>query len=94
MSKNDRVLNFPTPERITEIIANHLDRESAEVYPPTESDRELEQKIRDEYLTAAYLGYVGNDIHGYSRFFRRIIGAALIGALALILILTTHWSAR
>jgi len=90
MHKNDRVLNFPTAERIAEIICNHLDRDDPEVNPPTDSDRELERKIRNEYLNAAYLGYVANDIHGLSLFFRRLIGGALIGVLALILTLTTQ----
>lgn len=94
VSKNDRVLNFPTVDRLAQIIADHYDADLglADVEPPNQADIELARKIHNEIATAAYLGYVGNDIHGYSLFFRRLIGWAIIGVLALILILTL-WSA-
>jgi hypothetical protein len=86
-------MSFPTETELAQMICDHLDRDDPEVNPPTDSDHELARKIRDRIDTGIYFDRL-SDVHGLHLFFRRLIGGALIGVLALILILTTHWSAR
>lgn len=47
----------------------------------------------EDYRFADYLIRTAYDIHGYSLFFRRILAVLIVGALALILILTTAGAA-
>jgi hypothetical protein len=64
-------------------IANHGTNGVEEIEPDAEDYRFADYLIRNAY-----------DIHGFSLFFRRLIGGFLIAVLAAILILTTQWSAR
>jgi hypothetical protein len=43
----------------------------------------------DDYAFADYLIRTAYDVHGYSLFFRRLIGGLIIATLAVVLILTT-----
>ncbi len=95
MSKNDRVPNFPRVEEIAQIIADHYDADLglADEAPPSQADIALARKIRNRFYQGVYFTNL-SDVHGLSLFGRRLIGTLLIGVVALILILTTHWSAQ
>jgi hypothetical protein len=88
VSKNDRVPALR--DEIAHTIANHLDRNEADVYPPTDDDYDLADTIIHRYINA--------DPHGYVEFFRRltwavvyiILAAAVVGAS----IFHDTWSAK
>jgi hypothetical protein len=63
-------------------IANHGTNGTEDIDPDVE-----------DYRFADYLIRNARDVHGFVVLFRRIVGAALIGVLALILILTTAGAA-
>lgn len=86
--------NFPRVEELAQIIADHYDADLglADVEPPNAADIELARIIRNRFYQDVYFDHL-SDVHGLSLFFRRLIGGALIGVLALILILTTSGSA-
>lgn len=83
----------PTVEQLAWMICDHLDREASEVNPPTESDYELARKIRDRIDVGTYLDRQGERMHGYHTLARRLLGVLIIGALALVLIITTAGAA-
>lgn len=88
-------MSFPTETELARLIADHYDGDLglAEVCDPGPSDIALARKIRERIDVGIYFDRL-SDVHGYHLFFRRLIGGALIGVVALILVLTTHWSAR
>jgi hypothetical protein len=63
-------------------IANHGTNGTEDIDPDVEDYRFADYLIRTAY-----------DVHGYSLFFRRILAVLIIGALALILVLTTAGAA-
>jgi hypothetical protein len=70
-------------EYVARQIANHGTNGVEEIEPDAEDYRFADYLIRNAY-----------DVHGFSLFFRRLIGGALVVVVAAILILTTQWSAR
>jgi hypothetical protein len=87
-------MSFPTETELAQMIADHYDDDLglADVEPPNAADIALAKKIRARIDTGIYFAHL-SDVHGLSLFGRRVIGAALIGALALILVLTTAGAA-
>lgn len=69
-------------ESVARQIANHGTNGVEEAEPDA-----------DDYAFADYLIRNAYDVHGFSLFFRRLIGGAIIAVLAAILILTA-WSTR
>jgi hypothetical protein len=70
-------------DELAGIIANHLDRDAAEMYPPTEDDYFLADTILDRI----------HGPHGYRTIFRRVTGifaVALIAVAIAIGIVLSH----
>jgi hypothetical protein len=59
----------------------------------TDGVEDIDPDVED-YRFADYLIRTAYDIHGYSLFFRRLTGGAIVSVLALILILTATQGAH
>jgi hypothetical protein len=80
-------MTSPTVEELAIIITNHLDRDDPEMNPPTESDYELAQKIRERIDSGIYFDRLSaaSDVHGYVRFARLLVWPGLAVLIAVVI---------